>query len=266
MAFAVPTVAGEMKRHLRDRHLDRPPAAPAARGGHARSPRLARSSRPRLGRPPSADELAAELGVTHQDLARLQSAIAKPADPAGQADPSELDASDARLALSGAFRTLDETDRKILYLRFVEERSRREVATELGMSQSALARRADGALAKLRAELEGRAFEEAPAARRRGGVRAGGAGRAARDRLGRSSRARRRAGQVTRRPQRAADAADAAVPPRRARRGGRARGGQPQSVHHQHARRLGRAGTWRAVSCPARRRVSRRRAGCPRRS
>ena len=163
VAFAVPTVAGEMKRHLRDRGSTvRLPRRLHEAG--MRVPAAREQLTAKLGRAPSADELAAELGVTHQDLARLQSAIAKPADPAGEAGTSELDASDARLALSGAFRTLDETDRKILYLRFVEERSRRDVATELGMSQSALARRADGALAKLRAELEGRAFEEAPAA------------------------------------------------------------------------------------------------------
>jgi RNA polymerase sigma-B factor len=163
VAFAVPTVAGEMKRHLRDRGSTvRLPRRLHEAG--MRVPAAREQLTAQLGRAPSADELAAELGVTHQDLARLQSAIAKPADAAGEAGASELDASDARLALSGAFRTLDETDRKILYLRFVEERSRRDVATELGMSQSALARRADGALAKLRAELEGKAFEEAPAA------------------------------------------------------------------------------------------------------
>jgi RNA polymerase sigma-B factor len=163
VAFAVPTVAGEMKRHLRDRAS----AVRLPRRLHEagmRVPAAREQLTAQLGRVPRADELAAELGVTHQDLAQLQSAIAKPADPVGEAGSSELDASDARLALSGAFQTLDETDRKILYLRFVEERSRREVATELGMSQGALARRADGALAKLRAELEGRAFEEAPAA------------------------------------------------------------------------------------------------------
>ena len=49
-------------------------------------------------------------------------------------------------------------------MRFVQERSRREVADQLGMSQNALARRASAALSKLRAELEGRAFEGAPAA------------------------------------------------------------------------------------------------------
>ena len=163
VAFAVPTVAGEIKRHLRDRastvRLPR-----RLHEAEMRVPAAREQLTAKLGRAPSADELAAELGLTHQDLARLQSAAGRSADPTGEADSSELDASEVRLALSGAFRTLDETDRKILYLRFVEERSRRDVATELGMSQSALARRADGALSKLRAELEGRAFEEAPAA------------------------------------------------------------------------------------------------------
>jgi RNA polymerase sigma-B factor len=172
VAFAVPTVAGEMKRHLRDRAS----TVRLPRRLHEASQRLPAAREgltARLGRPPSADELAAELGITHQDLARLQTAIAQPSDPADEPGASELDASDARLALSGAFRTLDDEDRTILYMRFVEERSRREVATRLGISQSALARRADAALAKLRAELEGRAFEEAPAA---AGAAAGPAG------------------------------------------------------------------------------------------
>jgi RNA polymerase sigma-B factor len=163
VAFAVPTIAGEMKRHLRDRAL----AVRLPRGLHEASTRLPSAREEltaRLGRPPTADELAAELGVTHQDLARLQTAVARPDDAEDEAGPSEVDMSDARLALSGAFRTLDDTDRTILYLRFVEDLSRREVANRLGISQSALARRAEAALAKLRAELEGRAFEEIPAA------------------------------------------------------------------------------------------------------
>jgi RNA polymerase sigma-B factor len=175
VAFAVPTIAGEIKRHLRDRASTvRLPRRLHEAG--MRVPAAREQLTAQLGRAPSADELAAELGLTHQDLARLQSAAGSPADPAGEAGSSELDASEVRLALSGAFQTLDETDRKILYLRFVEERSRRDVATELGMSQSALARRADGALSKLRAELEGRAFEEAPAA---APAAAAGAGQAA---------------------------------------------------------------------------------------
>jgi RNA polymerase sigma-B factor len=162
VAFAVPTVAGEMKRHLRDRASTvRLPRRLHEAG--MRLPAAREELTARFARPPTANEIATELGVSDEDFARLQTAVARPAEAADQAASSEVDASDARVALSGAFRTLDDEDRKILYLRFVEERSRREVATQLGISQSALARRADAALAKLRAELEGRAFEEAPA-------------------------------------------------------------------------------------------------------
>jgi RNA polymerase sigma-B factor len=164
VAFAVPTVAGEMKRHLRDRAA----TVRLPRSLHEASVRLPRAREAltaRLGRAPTAAELAAEIRVTEEDLGRLESTIARAGEEtAAEPGSSELEASEARLLLSSAFSTLDDTDRTILYLRFVQERSRREVANQLGMSQSALARRTDAALSKLRAELEGRAFSGAPAA------------------------------------------------------------------------------------------------------
>jgi RNA polymerase sigma-B factor len=166
VAFAVPTVAGEMKRHLRDRAA----TVRLPRRLHEASVRLSQARTNltgRLGRAPTTDELAAEVGVSPEELAQLEASGSEAVDdPADEAGTSELDASVARVALSGAFQTLDDTDRKILYLRYVEERSRRDVASELGMSQGALARRADAALSKLRAELEGRAFAENPAVAR----------------------------------------------------------------------------------------------------
>ena len=167
VAFAVPTVAGEMKRHLRDRAA----TVRLPRSLHEASVRLPQAREAltaRLGRVPTPTELATEIRVSEEDLVRLESTIARAREEtAADSGSSELEASEARLLLSGAFRTLDDADRTILYLRFVQERSRREVANELGMSQSALARRTDAALSKLRAELEGRAFSEsspAPAA------------------------------------------------------------------------------------------------------
>jgi RNA polymerase sigma-B factor len=159
VAFAVPTVAGEIKRHIRDRaavvRLPRRLHEASLRLPQARSDLTAR-----LGRAPSAPELAAEVGVTPDDLAHLESTIAGASEEmAAETDASELEASESRVLLAEAFRTLDETDRRILYLRFVGERSRREVADELGISQSALARRTSAALSKLRTELEGRTSE-----------------------------------------------------------------------------------------------------------
>jgi RNA polymerase sigma-B factor len=159
-AFAVPTIAGEIKRYLRDRtstvRLPR-----RLHEVNARLPGARQELTARLGRAPSHDELAEVLGVTADDLGRLENgANGTVDDRASDSAASELDASESRLLLADAFRTLDETERAIIYLRFVRERSRREAADELKMSPSALARRTNTALSKLRGELEGRAFEQ----------------------------------------------------------------------------------------------------------
>jgi RNA polymerase sigma-B factor len=162
VAFAVPTVAGEMKRHLRDRAA----IVRLPRSLHEASVRLPRARdalTSGLGRVPTDAELAAEVGVSEADLAILESTIAQAEEEtAAEPEPTSFEASEARLLVAGAFQTLDDTERTILYLRFVQERSRREVADQLGISQSALARQTNAALSKLRAELEGRAFEGAP--------------------------------------------------------------------------------------------------------
>ena len=87
VAFAVPTVAGEMKRHLRDRASTvRLPRRLHEAG--MRLPATRDELTARLGRPPTADELAAELGVTHQDFGQMQSAVSRPSDAADEAGAS----------------------------------------------------------------------------------------------------------------------------------------------------------------------------------
>lgn len=162
VAFAVPTIEGEMKRHIRDR-TDAVRLPRRLQEASARLPRVRDELTARLNRAPTPTELAREVGVSTADLAGLENSSAGVADQAapGEERTGELDASESRLLLAGAFKSLDDTDRRILYLRFVRELSRREVADELGFSQSALARRTNAALAKVRAELEGRAFKPA---------------------------------------------------------------------------------------------------------
>jgi RNA polymerase sigma-B factor len=158
VAFAVPTIAGEIKRHIRDRTATvRLPRR--LQEANARIPQAREQLTAKLKRAPTPAELAEDVGIRADELARLESATAARGDLAEEASPGELDASESRLLLGSAFQTLDEVDRTILYLRFVSDRSRREVADELGMSQSALARRTDAALARLRGELEGKAFK-----------------------------------------------------------------------------------------------------------
>jgi RNA polymerase sigma-B factor len=183
-AFAVPTIAGEMKRYMRDR-TDTIRLPRRLHEANMRLPRAREELTARLGRAPSPGELAAAVGVSTDDLARLESMAGDAVEEAVADNGStDLETSEQRLLLAGAFHTLDDTDRRIIYLRFVEDRSRREVADELKMSQSALARRTNAALAKLREELEGSAFQRGAAAPAEPAPAAPGrarTGRAARD-------------------------------------------------------------------------------------
>jgi RNA polymerase sigma factor (sigma-70 family) len=153
----VPNIAGEIRRYLRDR------------GGSVRLPRRVLELRgaaagaqsdlaARLGRAPTAAEVANELGADEDDVA-----VALDADRASQAfeldDDQEgptqpLDTVENRLFLSGAVRGLDEIERQILYMRYVRDLEPTEIAAEVGLSPRQLSRKTREALGKLRTELE----------------------------------------------------------------------------------------------------------------
>jgi RNA polymerase sigma-B factor len=162
-AFAVPTIAGEMKRHLRDR-ADTVRLPRRLHEARSRLPRVREELTAQLGRKPTASELAKGVGTSTDDLARLENAngggLTDQGKPAG-----ELDASESRLLLADAFRGLDETERRLVYLRYVRESSRREIAEALGMSETAVTRQTTAAIAKLRQELEGRPLKQSAPAR-----------------------------------------------------------------------------------------------------
>jgi RNA polymerase sigma factor (sigma-70 family) len=154
-AFAVPTVAGEMKRYIRDRgamvRLPRPLHEAAGR-----LPKTREQLTRRLGRTPTDVELAEAVGVTPAELGELEAALRAPAQDGGtetMADPRAR-SSDERLVLAGAFEVLDDQEREIVFLRYVEDLDRKQVAERLGISESQIGRRTRTALAKLRRELE----------------------------------------------------------------------------------------------------------------
>jgi RNA polymerase sigma factor (sigma-70 family) len=72
---------------------------------------------------------------------------------------------DEQVLLSDVFQALDDTERSIIYLRFVREIAGEETAAQLGMSEDRLRRSTRAALAKLRGELERSAFPAAAGAR-----------------------------------------------------------------------------------------------------
>ncbi len=168
-AYAVPTVTGEIKRYIRDRggtvRLPRPLHEAAGR-----IPKTREQLTRRLGRTPTDAELAEAVGVTPAELADLEAALRAPADLGTDSVPDpRANASDERLVLAGAFEALDEQEREIVFLRFIEDLDRKEVAGRLGMSESQLGRRTRTALEKLRHELEGDGMRRAGDGRQPGG-------------------------------------------------------------------------------------------------
>jgi RNA polymerase sigma-B factor len=167
-AFAVPNIVGEIKRHLRDRTTSVRTPRPIQEL-RARAVRSEAELSAKLQRRPTAADVAQELGVDKEDVARALS-VRRPAAadedvPLGEETLGALDGSDERLTLASAFEVLDERERQIVFLRFVRDRSRSQVAQELGISERHLSRQTQAALAKLREQLERAGQEIAPSER-----------------------------------------------------------------------------------------------------
>jgi RNA polymerase sigma-B factor len=177
-AFAVPNITGEIRRYLRDRGatVKLPRRVLELRAVVARAqPELTA----KLGRAPTNAELARELGAAQGDVAlaleggRASVALELPSESGGEDDRGErsLDAAEDRLFLSDAFRGLDERERRVLFLRHVQDLDPNEIAGELGISRRQVSRVTQDALMKLRAGLERSAPESAeapvPTSRRR---------------------------------------------------------------------------------------------------
>jgi RNA polymerase sigma-B factor len=159
-AFAAPTIAGEIKRHLRDRaSLVRIP-----RRLQQQSAALERARgelHERLGRSPSWPELGAALGLDDEEVsATIESVqtrmpLSLSGDPAsgsearGESDPG-YERSENRMLLAGAFATLEPSAREAVHARFVRGVPHAQVARELGISERQLARVLARALDALR--------------------------------------------------------------------------------------------------------------------
>ena len=174
--FAVPTIAGELKRYYRDHGW----AMKVLRGDKERVLALTRATEElsaRHGHAPTPLELAEHTGIGLEAvLDALELAVAaRPSsleEPAGGADgePGALGASlggeDPELELvasrdvvASSVRTLTPRERRVLYLRFVEDLTQTEIGEAIGVTQMQVSR-------ILRHALErSRSYAEATAAR-----------------------------------------------------------------------------------------------------
>lgn len=164
--YAVPLIMGEIRRHLRD---DQPIRVARSLRELGMKVEVCRSQMAqRLGRDPTAQEIAAELDVDVAAITEALDAVRPMASlnqtvetPNGSETPLGDNLSDTRaegdwleqLALSQAFHTLDERERYILRMRFVEGRTQVEVARRLSVSQVQVSRLERRALERLKAAL-----------------------------------------------------------------------------------------------------------------
>ncbi len=165
--FAVPTIAGELKRHFRDR------------GWMLRVPRevqelTARLTRSRealsttLGRAPTLSELATAVGSTPEQVAealvagdayRMMSLDEPLADGAGAleaigGDDHNFELTEHRILIKCGLAGLEPREREILRLRFYEGLTQREIADAVGISQMHVSRLIRRSVDAMRAAIE----------------------------------------------------------------------------------------------------------------
>ena len=170
-AFAVPTIMGEVRRHFRDHAW----AARVPRRVKDLSLDVTKATdtlSQRLGRSPTAAELAEELDVdpdeiieaiaaagafqTHSldsPLSRDGAAEATLADTL-VADDDRLAQAEIHLALHPLLDQLPPRDKRIVKLRFFEEKTQTEIARDLGVSQVQVSRLLTRILARIRTGLD----------------------------------------------------------------------------------------------------------------
>jgi RNA polymerase sigma-B factor len=168
VSFAIPTISGEIKRHLRDNGWVIRPPRQVQELRHALLAVVPALTQ-RLGRTPSDAELAAHTGHTREEVAEALAAHSslRPAsldftvhedegtslaDTIGDDDPGYARA-ERTVLLDAARGILSDRDRRILHLRFVDECSQSEIAAELGVTQMQVSRLLARILGQLRTEL-----------------------------------------------------------------------------------------------------------------
>ena len=160
MAYALASIVGELRHHVRDRSR----TVRVPRGVRANSlevdyaiDRLCQ----RLGRSPKISEIAAETGLSAQQVldAHTSARIAVPAsiDELGDEGGMELPAPSDQfavltewMAVAPALEKLPAVQKRILFFRFYRGMSQTEVASELGMSQVHVSRLLNSCLGVLR--------------------------------------------------------------------------------------------------------------------
>ena len=169
-SFASRTINGEIKRYFRDRTWAvRPPRSTQERHLDLRRATSALSTR--LGRPPTVPELAAEVGISDDEvLEALEAGAAyratsldarRPGDEEGTSLAERLPGAESpnqpvelRMLVAQLLGTLPRREAEIVRLRFYDELTQSEIAERLGISQMHVSRLIRRCLLELRQALD----------------------------------------------------------------------------------------------------------------
>ncbi len=156
-SFAVPTIIGEIKRYFRDLgwsvHVPRSSQELALKVENAE-----RKLVPTIGRSPTVQELAQYLELSIEDVldaleasaAHHSTSLDAPREDGGEevgtladslgADDQRFDLIEFGATIAPAARQLSQRERRVLALRFLEDRTQSEIAEEIGVSQMQVSR------------------------------------------------------------------------------------------------------------------------------
>ncbi len=165
--YAVPMIIGEIRRYLRDNNairISRSVRDLAYRALQAREELLTKKESE-----PTVDEIAALLGEERHAVLHAMEAIVEPIslyEPVFNDNGDALylmdqisDTSDGddtwleNIVLREAIRQLNERERKIVQLRFYQNKTQMEIAKEIGISQAQVSRLEKGALEKMKKQM-----------------------------------------------------------------------------------------------------------------
>jgi RNA polymerase sigma-B factor len=171
VSFAVPTIMGEVRRHFRDNSWS-VKVPRRLKELHLRLGAATADLSQRLGRAPTATELASELGMDRDEV--IEGLVAGSSyntlsiDSGGGSDDDDaraiadtlgdvdagLDQIENREALRPLLEALPERERKVLILRFFESMTQTQIAERVGISQMHVSRLLAKSLARLRDQLQ----------------------------------------------------------------------------------------------------------------
>jgi RNA polymerase sigma-B factor len=168
--FASPTILGELKRHFRDRAW----TVRVPRGLHDRMAQVEKAISElteKLQRSPTVGEIAARLELEPTDVlevleanhnrrplsldrptGREDSEESTPSDWIG-ADDENFELVEGRVALDAALPALDDRERMVLRMRFVDDLTQTQIAERIGHSQMHVSRILRRALERIREEV-----------------------------------------------------------------------------------------------------------------